>query len=85
MFEQLTPEFRHEAATARIASLRRSAEPSPAGPLRRAVGRGLVTLGLRLGYAGLVPPVVSQLGAEGAPASAGATSSPPALRAARAS
>jgi hypothetical protein len=79
---ELTPEFRHHAAAARVASLRHSAEPSPPGPLRRVVGRGLVRLGLRLGYAGPVPPVVSQLGAEGTPAPAGVASP---LRAARAS
>ena len=77
-----TPEFRHDAAAARIASLRHSAEPSPAGPFRRAMGRGLVRLGLRLGYDGHVPPFVSQLGTEGTPASAGVTSP---LHAARAS
>ena len=71
---ELTPEFRHEAATSRVAALQRSAEPLPAGPVRRAVASGLVRLGLRLGYTGSVPPVVSQLGTEGAPATAGATS-----------
>jgi hypothetical protein len=57
---ELHPELRHELATARVAALRRSAEPSPAGPLRRALGSGLVRLGLRLGYDGRVPPFVAQ-------------------------
>ena len=72
---ELTPEFRHEAAASRVAALYRSAERSPAGPLRRAVATGLVRLGLRLGYDGNVPPLVSQLGTEeGPPATAGGSS-----------
>jgi hypothetical protein len=61
MLEQLTPELRHELAAARVAALHRSAEHRAAGPLRRALGSGLVRLGLRLGYDGSVPPFVSQL------------------------
>jgi hypothetical protein len=64
---ELTPELRNELATARVAALRRSAEPSPAGPLRRALGSGLVRLGLRLGYDGRVPPFVAQLVTEEEP------------------
>ena len=72
---ELSPEFRHELAEARMAALRRSAEPSPAGPLRRAIGSGLVRLGLRLGYDGRVPPFVTQLVTEdGPPAPAGGSS-----------
>jgi hypothetical protein len=61
MLEQLTPEVRHELAAARVAALTRSAERRPAGRLRRTVGSGLVRLGLRLGYDGSVPPLVTQL------------------------
>jgi len=60
MLEQLTPEIRHELAAARVAALHRSAMPAHAGPLRRAVAAGLVRLGLRLGYEGSVPPLVTQ-------------------------
>ena len=61
MLEPLTPEVRRELSAARVAALHRSAEIHPAGPLRRAVGSGLVRLGLRLGYDdGRVPPFVSQ-------------------------
>ena len=62
MLEQLTPEIRHELAAARVAALHRSAMPVHAGPLRRAVASGLVRLGLRLGYEGSVPPLVTQPG-----------------------
>jgi hypothetical protein len=55
MFD-LSPEFRHQLAADRRASLQRSAEHRPAGSLRRAAGSGLVRLGLRLGYDGSVPP-----------------------------
>ena len=83
---ELTPEFRHELATARMATLRRSAEPAPKGPVRRAVGSGLVRLGLRLGYDGSVPPFVTQLVTEGdPPASAGGSSWSPAAARFRAS
>jgi len=57
-----------------VAALRRSAEPLPAGPLRRAVASGLVRLGLRLGYDGSVPPYVLQSDEEVTPATAGVTS-----------
>jgi hypothetical protein len=45
----MSPEFRHQLAADRMASLRRSAESSPARPLRRAVGAGLARLRLTLG------------------------------------
>lgn len=80
---ELNPEFRHELAAARADDLRRFAEPLPPGRLRRAVGAGLVRLGLRLGYDdGRVPPFVTQLVSEdGPPAQAGGPSwSPAALR-----
>lgn len=71
MFD-MSPEFRHQLAVDRMASLRRSAESSPTRPLRRALGSGLVRLGLRLGYDGHVPPFVSQLDTDaGPPATAG--------------
>jgi hypothetical protein len=57
---ELIAEVRQELATTRVAALHRSAEPLVAGPLRRALGRGLVRLGLRLGYDGRVPPFVPQ-------------------------
>jgi hypothetical protein len=60
MLDALTPEVRRELAAARVAALHRSAMPAQAGPLRRAVASGLVRLGLRLGYDGSVPPLVSQ-------------------------
>jgi hypothetical protein len=62
MLEQLDPEIRRELAAARVAALHRSAMPAQAGPLRRAVASGLVRLGLRLGYDGSVPPLVTQPG-----------------------
>jgi hypothetical protein len=58
---ELHPEMRRELAAARVAALHRSALPAPVGPIRRAVAAGLVRLGLRLGYEGSVPPLVSQL------------------------
>ena len=61
MLEHHLPEIRQELAATRVAALRRSAEHAPVGPLRRALGTGLVRLGLRLGYDGHVPPFVSQL------------------------
>ena len=61
MLEQHVPEIRQELAATRVSALRRSAEHAPVGPLRRALGAGLVRLGLRLGYDGHVPPLVSQL------------------------
>jgi hypothetical protein len=45
-----SPEFRYQLAADRRVSLQRSGEHRPVGPLRRAVGSGLVSLGLRLGY-----------------------------------
>jgi hypothetical protein len=71
---ELTPEFRHEVATSRVAALHRSAEPIPAGPVRRAVATWLVRLGLRLGYDGKVPPLDPRPIEEGTPATAGETS-----------
>ena len=47
MFD-MSSEFRHQLAADRMAALRRSAEPGPPSSLRRAVGSGLVRLGLRL-------------------------------------
>jgi hypothetical protein len=61
MLEQHVPEIRQELAATRVSALRRSAQPGPVGPVRRAIGAGLVRLGLRLGYDGHVPPLVSQL------------------------
>ena len=61
MLEQHLPEIRQELVATRVSALRRSGRRMPAGPLRRAVGAGLVRLGLRLGYDGHVPPFVSQL------------------------
>lgn len=60
MFEHQLPEVRHELALLRTAGLRRSAT-TPAGSFRRAVGGGLVRLGLRLAHDGSVPPLVPQL------------------------
>jgi hypothetical protein len=60
MLEHHVPEIRQELAATRVTALRRSAEHVPVGPLRRALGSGLVRLGLRLGYDGHVPPLVSQ-------------------------
>jgi hypothetical protein len=62
MLEQLDHEIRRELAAARVAALHRSAMPAQAGRLRRAVASGLVRLGLRLGYDGSVPPLVTQPG-----------------------
>ncbi len=62
MLEGLDHEIRRELAAARVAALHRSAMPAHAGPLRRAVAAGLVRLGLRLGYEGSVPPLVTQPG-----------------------
>jgi hypothetical protein len=56
MIEAHTPEIRQELAAARAAALRSSARPSPPGPLRRAVGNGLVRLGLLVGSDGLDTP-----------------------------
>ena len=56
MIEAHAPEIRQEFAAARAAALRTSARPSPPGPLRRAVGNGLVRLGLLVGSDGLDTP-----------------------------
>ena len=48
-------EFRHQLAADRMAALRRSGEHGPPSALRRAVGSGLVRLGLRLRSDGRVP------------------------------
>ena len=45
-----SPEFRYQLAVDRRVSLQRSGEHPPAGPVRRAVGSGLVRRGLRVGY-----------------------------------
>jgi hypothetical protein len=60
-------EFRHRLAADRMAALRRCAEHGPPSSLRRAVGSGLVRLGLRLRSDGSVPPLVSQLGTDAGP------------------
>ncbi len=60
MLEPLVPEVRQELAAARLAALERSATSASPGPLRRATGSALVSLGLRLGYDGSVPPLVAQ-------------------------
>ena len=56
MIEAHSPEIRRELAVARAAALRDAARPSPPGPLRRAVGNGLVRLGLLVGSDGLDTP-----------------------------
>jgi hypothetical protein len=56
MIEPHAPEIRRELAAARTVSLRHAARPSPPGPLRRAVGNGLVRLGLLVGSDGLDTP-----------------------------
>ncbi len=66
MFD-VSDRFLYQLAADRRASLQRSGEHCPAGPLRRAVGAGLVRLGLRLGYDGNVPPFDSQLGTDAEP------------------
>jgi len=60
MLEPHAPEIRQELAAARLAALHRSAASATPGPLRRAAGSALVRLGLRLGYEGSVPPLVTQ-------------------------
>jgi len=55
-------EFRHQLAADRMAALRRSGEHGPSSSLRRAVGSGLVRLGLRLRSDARVPLPVSQFG-----------------------
>ena len=60
MLEPHAPEIRQELAAARLAALHRSAASAQPGPLRRAAGSALVRLGLRLGYEGSVPPLVTQ-------------------------
>jgi len=60
MLEPHAPEIRQELAAARLAALHRSAASASPGPLRRAAGSALVRLGLRLGYEGSVPPLVTQ-------------------------
>ena len=67
MFD-VSDRFLHQLAADRRASLHRSGEPRPAGPLRRAIGSGLVRLGLRMSHGGNVPPSASQVGADTGPA-----------------
>ena len=67
MFD-VSDRFLHQLAADRRASLQRSGEPRPAGPLRRAIGSALVRLGLRLGYDGSVAAIGSQLGTDAGPA-----------------
>jgi hypothetical protein len=55
-------EFRHRLAADRMAALRRCAEHGPPSSLRRAVGSGLVRLGLWLRSDGRVPPLVTSAG-----------------------
>lgn len=62
MFD-VSDRFLHQLAADRRASLRRSGEPRPADPLRRAIGRALVRLGLRLGHDGSVAPIGSRIDA----------------------
>ena len=60
-------ELRHQLAADRMAALRRSAEHGPPSSLRRAVGSGLVRLGLRLRSDGRISPFVSQPGTDEGP------------------
>lgn len=60
----LSSELRQQLAADRMAALRRSAEHGPPSPLRRAVGSGLVRLGLRLHRDARIPLPVSQFGTE---------------------
>lgn len=52
-------QLRHQLAADRMAALRRSAEHGPPSSLRRAIGSGLMRLGLRLHGKGRIPPVTS--------------------------
>ena len=77
MLEPQATEIRRELATARVSALRHSARPSPAGPLRRALGNGFVRLGLLLGSDGSVPPSLAQPASrQEAPAPAGVSHLP---------
>ncbi len=81
MLEPHATEIRRELAAVRVSALRRSARPSPAGPLRRALGNGFVRLGLRLGSDGSVPPSFAHaVSVQEVPAPAGASAFLPAWR-----
>src|SRR4029079_13650753 len=60
MLEPHAPEIRQELAAARLAALHRSAASRKPRPLPRGACSALVRLGLRLGYGGSVPPLVTQ-------------------------
>ena len=63
MLEAHDTEIRRELAAARVATLHRSARPSHAGPVRRALGNAFVRLGLFRGCAGSVPPIAKHVSA----------------------
>ena len=64
MLEAHDTEIRRELAAARVATLHRSARPSHAGPVRRALGNAFVRLGLFLGSDGSVPPIAQHESAQ---------------------
>jgi hypothetical protein len=64
MLEAHDTEIRRELAAARVATLHRSARPSHAGPVRRALGNAFVRLGLYLGSDGSVPPLAQHESAQ---------------------
>jgi hypothetical protein len=64
MLEAHDTEIRRELAAARVATLHRSARPSQAGPVRRALGNAFVRLGLFLGSDGSVPPIAQHESAQ---------------------
>jgi hypothetical protein len=64
MLEIHDTEIRRELAAARVATLHRSARPSHAGPVRRALGNAFVRLGLFLGSDGGVPPIAQHESAQ---------------------
>lgn len=75
MLEPHVPEIRSELAADRVATLRRSARPALAGPLRRGLGKAFVRFGLLLGSDGSVPSsAVRPESLEEGSASAGASS-----------
>ena len=64
MLEAHDTEIRRELAAARVATLHRSARPSHAGPVRRALGSAFVRLGLFLGGDGSLPPIAQHESAQ---------------------
>ena len=64
MLEAHDTEIRRELAAARVATLHRSARPSYAGPVRRAIGNAFVRLGLFLGSDGSVPRIAQHESAQ---------------------